>query len=895
MAEDIPSSAAPLGDAGSAFPGPGARISHYEILSELGRGGMGVVYRARDLRLGHEVALKCPRLDRKPGPTEIRRILREARTAAKLSHPYIVPLLDVFEHGGLPLLVFELVEGTSLRVLLGPGRPLPTLEALRYAEEIVEALAAAHARDILHRDVTPNNVLVGTDGHARLTDFGIAHLLAPPDEGGRDRSVTADTVSGAVVAGTVGYMAPERALGNPGDHRADLFSVGVVLYEMCAGAPAFRSSEEGGVLEAVLHREPTSLCRLNYEVPEELERIVRKSLSKRPDERYQSCSDMLADVRALRRRLETGSHEYEPVAPRLRRAGRRRAIAAALTALAVVVALGAYETVRRLRQRLPPWTAQRITADPGWETDPALSPDGGTIAYTSNRSGNADIWIVDARGGEPLRRTTDPAQDRSAAWFPDGSALAFVSDRSGSDSVWKLPRLGGAPTLLVPDAVAPAISPDGTRIAFARWEAGGWLRIAVADLADPARVVMLTGEGDGLWGHRSPAWSPDGRFLCYEDFRDLWVVPAAGGKARRLTTAHETDRHPVWSPAGSHVYFHSMRDGNTALWRVRVRDGRAERLTPGSGPEAQPSVSRDGRRMAYSTYATNPDLAVLDLESGRTTLLSGTATETLPAFAPDGGWIVFCSDRGGKYDLWAQDLVDGRPGGPPRRISDQPGSATLPAISPDGRWIAYGRVLNEERDVWILPAEGGPSFNFSAHPAVDIHPAWSPDGGRIAFVSDRDGGQQVWIAGVAQGRRVGEPVRLTSGDAAESLPRWSPDGARIAYVSARQGAEEVWIAEIAGGRPPRPLTSGAGARCARWEAGGEYLWVNGNWGGEWLEIRRVRVRDGEVTPLPWPAVLPDSLAATTFDLSPDGRFLVHVQEREPRGDVWLLEVARGSF
>jgi Tol biopolymer transport system component len=895
VADDSSPLAAPSEEAGFASFAQGVRVSHYEILSELGRGGMGVVYRARDLRLGHEVALKCPRLDRRLSRFEIRRILREARTAARLSHPYIVPLLDVFEHEGLPLLVFELVEGKSLRVLLSPGEPLPVLEALRYTEEIVEALGAAHARRVLHRDVTPNNVLIGTDGHARLTDFGIAHLLLTPEELSQASTVDRDTASGARVAGTVGYMSPERAVGNPGDHRSDLFSMGAVLYEMCAGEAPFRSSDGRGILDAVLHREPTSLCRLNYETPEELERIVRKALAKRVDERYQDCSDMLADIRALRRRLESGSYEYEPAAQRPRRAGRRWAIAVTLGVLATVVALGAYEAQRRLWQRLPPWTAHRVTAGPGWESDPALSPDGNTIAYTSNRSGNADVWIVDARGGESLRRTTDPARDHSPAWYPDGAALAFVSDRGGSDSIWKLPRLGGAPTLLVTDAVDPAISPDGTRIAFARRDVGGSLRIGLADLADPARSVVLTGEGDGLWDHRSPAWSPDSRFLCYEDFRDLWLVPAAGGKARRLTTEHETDRHPVWSPDGSHVYFHSMRAGSSALWRVRVRDGRTERLTPGSGPETRPSVSRDGRRMAFATYATDPDLAILDLESGGATRLTGSATEALPAFSPDGGWIVFCSDRAGKYDLWVQDLVAGRPAGASRRLTDHPGSATTPVVSPDGRWIAYGRVVDQERDVWILPAGGGPAVNFSEHPAVEMHPAWSPDGGRLAFVSDRDGAERIWIAEVRDGRRSGEAARLTSGKGEDSFPCWSPDGRRIAFVRSDQGTEEIWIVGVAGGQPARPLTSGAGARCARWEAGGEFLWVNGRWGGDRFEIRRTRARDGETMPLHWALFLPDSLAATTFDLSRDGRFLAHVAEQEPRSDVWLMEVTRRSF
>jgi Tol biopolymer transport system component len=427
---------------------------------------------------------------------------------------------------------------------------------------------------------------------------------------------------------------------------------------------------------------------------------------------------------------------------------------------------------------------------------------------------------------------------------------------------------------LIPDAFDPAISPDGMRIAFAHRDEGGFARIAVAELDNPAGHTVLTRNDDGLWDHYRPAWSPDGKTICYSDFRDLWVVPAAGGEAERLTVEHGTDRDAVWSPDGSHVYFSSMRESTIILWRVHVKSGRAERVTQGAGPASQPSLSTDGRRLAFSTFTKNPDLVLVDLETGRSARIHGLETEALPAFFPDRSRIVFTSRRGGEFDLWVQDLVDGRPDGIPRRLSDQAGTESVPTVSPDGKWLAYSRVLNQERDVWIMPAAGGLPLRFSDHPSVDMQPAWSPDGTRLAFVSDRSGRQQIWVAEVKSGQRISEALHLDSGDAPVSF---------------------LWIVEVDGDRPARRLTSGADARCVRWTADSESLWINGSWGNDRLEIRHLRLADGQAMPRSRAVVMPDGPAAGIFDVSADGRFIVHVIEEEPTGDVWLMEAVSGSY
>jgi tetratricopeptide (TPR) repeat protein len=325
---------------------PGQRISHYEIVAEVGRGGMGVIYRARDLTLGRNVALKCP-WPPDPNPRQRSRFLREAKAASRLSHPHIVPLIEVIEDGGTPWLAMELVEGATLRSLLGGDHPLPVLEALRHAEGLAGALQAAHDRNILHRDVNPNNIMITADGRAVLTDFGLAHFVRLSETSSTHTRDSEAAGEGRVV-GTPHYMSPEQALGKPLDARSDIFALGAVLYEMCTGRQAFPGTG-GDVVDAILHREPTSVSRLNYEVPAELERITRKALAKDPGARYQDARDLLVDLRALRRQLDhesyAGQHVTSPVPPPSRRWWVLGAVALAAAAAAVFVLRGKPETV----------------------------------------------------------------------------------------------------------------------------------------------------------------------------------------------------------------------------------------------------------------------------------------------------------------------------------------------------------------------------------------------------------------------------------------------------------------------------------------------------------------------------------------------------------------------
>jgi TolB protein len=317
-------------------------------------------------------------------------------------------------------------------------------------------------------------------------------------------------------------------------------------------------------------------------------------------------------------------------------------------------------------------------------------------------------------------------------------------------------------------------------------------------------------------------------------------------------------------------------------------------MSLGTGPEGEPSLSRDGRRLAYSTYIDNPDIVLLDLRTGERREIPGLREETTPVFAPDRTSVLFSSDRDGAVDLWLQRLDDGRLRGNPVQLTTEAGSKVVPAFSPDGRWIAYGRVVEDRRDIWIVPAGGGRTVPFVEDSSVEMHPAWSPDGSRLAFVSDRGGRFRVWVRGVSDGAPVGEARVLTSGAGADGLPAWSPDGASIAFLRGIDNASEVWTVGASDRPIEKQLTRGADARFLRWEGAGRSLVVSGTWGERAVRLRRVARTTGATVEFLPAVALGETSAAGDFDLSRDGALLAYTRY-DRRGDIWLLEAGRGSF
>jgi serine/threonine protein kinase len=412
----------------------GARLGPYEILSALGSGGMGEIYRARDPRLGRDVAIKVLPAEFSVDADRLRRFEQEARAAAALNHPNILTVHEIGTPDGQPYIVSELLDGQTLRAALGHGA-LPVKKAIEYASQICQGLAAAHERGIVHRDLKPENVFVTKDGRIKILDFGLAKLseVAVVGASATMMATRAETSPGLVV-GTIGYMSPEQVRGHPVDHRSDIFSFGSILYEMLSGARLFTSDTAGDTLSAILVKDPPELTIGRGGISPGVQRILRYCLEKQPERRFQSVTDVAFALEAVMVTTES------PVAAA--RAPDRRGrwtMPLVLTATAVVAALiGVTAAMRWTGRRGTPAATDhvslvevaRLTHDVGFSDWPSWSPVGTVFAFSSNRSGNFEVYVRRVESGQDVNITNDPADDVQPAFSPDGTSIAFVSTRS---------------------------------------------------------------------------------------------------------------------------------------------------------------------------------------------------------------------------------------------------------------------------------------------------------------------------------------------------------------------------------------------------------------------------------------------------------------------------------
>jgi Tol biopolymer transport system component len=765
---------------------------------------------------------------------------------------------------------------------------------------VVSGLSAAHDKGIVHRDLKPENIFVTSDHRLKLLDFGLAKRLRVEEGGSSDTTISLPptTVLGTVL-GTVGYTSPEQARGEAVDERSDLFAFGAVLYELLTGQHPFRRRSHAETTTVLLTENPPAPSALNPDVPASCDAIVLKALEKDRELRYQSATEVRADLLRVQRELSTAQHASGPAfaGPSRRRGTGMLKVAGVVTVAGALVAAVVGLWMRP--NAVPPFEPRQVTVGLGTDSDPALSPDGNFLAYASDEGGNQDIWLLDLRSGSSVRRTTDVAADRRPVWMPDGGELLFVSERDGKPGVWRMSALDGPATRLIPDADDVAVSPDGQHVAFARLVSRGETRIAVAPLADVTRVRFVTNDGDGRWNHAQPAWSPDGTRICYRAQMSLWMVPAAGGRGVPILHSNHFLRNPCWSGDGEHIYFSSNREGPEAIWRVNTSGQNLVRVTAGTGPESQPTVSRDGRLMAFSTRREDFLLVVREVATGEEATWGTVAHETMPALSPDGQAVFFQSNAAPpNTQLWAVRLEGGRPAGRAQRLTSHDGSISHPAVSPDGLWVAYSLIdqAGDRRSICVIPAAGGQPVHVTDGPE-DTVPEWMPDGRHILFIRTTSGVEHAWRVRVEQGRPLGAAEQLSRGATADSVAVASPDGSLVGLIRAGEapGSSDVWVIAADGGGRPRRITVGAEAKRLRWgRAGPEALFVTGRWGGPRLDLRRVEIFGGTVTPVAPPVSFGSSLELVDFSFSQDGRLLAYARS-ERLGNVWVARPGRGRF
>ncbi len=858
------------------------QIGPYRVLSEIGRGGMAVVYKAEDPRLGRYVALKFISPHLISSQQAKQRMISEARAASRLDHPNICTIYDIGEtHDGRIYLTMAYYEGQTLAERLLKG-PVSVAEALAITAQIARALDHAHEAGVIHRDIKPSNVLLTSRGDVKVLDFGLAK------QGG-----LVITEPGTQL-GTVYYASPEQASGKQVDARTDLWSLGATLYEMLTGRTPFTGEEAMGVLYQIVHDEPPAL---GSDVPWPVARVVRKLLAKNPGSRYANARELLVDIGAP---VSTGSDpgSVTGIPPAKSRVWQIAFVVLAVALLAVV-ALPLY--IGRTGSQPALETPIPLTSFPGREELATFSPDGSQVAFTWNgpNQDNFDIYVKFLDSPEALRLTEAPGWDSSPVWSPNGKEIAFLRERPGGVMEVRLTTpIGGPERLLttVRCSVRSGMSwsSGGERILVANHPSADGSPEVVSIHAGTGEKQTLIRAPENTIEVRSPIVSPDGKKVAFDALRGTGLGDTylfAGDRLKRLTFTGGEPEGLAWTRDGKHILSARLSsDGRRNMWRVPVSGGDAERVALGENP-SQPTVSKMGDRLAFSKRVTYYGIVRIDAShpgnsAAASRFISSTRFDATPHFSPDGERIAFSSSRSGDVEIWVCD-ADGTNLQQLTKI----GVAGSPRWSPDGTSIAFDSIVDGNPDVYVVNANGGQPRRITTDEAVDVVPSFSRDGKWIYFASLRTGEFQVWkIASGPAGEPDATPVQVTTGGGFHANE--SMDGSVLYYSNTRSSENSIWRKPVDGG-PEELVIDGVDSGWGNWEVHPDGIYFINTRGpsnpfmdGTWA-VYFFRFRDRKVSEVVRLNHLP-TRGGEGLGVSPDGRWIL-IGDIAIESDLMLVE------
>ncbi len=803
----------------------GKTFGHYQILGKIGSGGMGEVYRARETRLERDVAIKLIPAHVASDPERVARFEREAKAIAALQHPNIVTIHAVESIDGRNCIVMELVDGKTLAELITPGG-MALEQFFAIAIPLADALRAAHAKGITHRDLKPANIMQDKEGRLRVLDFGLAKLLSAPEVSGEMTIAAADSVTAeGRILGTASYMSPEQAEGKPVDHRSDIFSMGIIFYEMAAGIRPFKGDTPISTVSSILKEKPPSITELRANLPRHLGRVIHRCLEKNPEKRFQRARDVCNELEGLQQEIESGDIEESISASRSRssmdlQAPKRRIpwlpVAAGLVLVAAIAATFLFP-----RKPAPEPPASNVKSRPvtgavGVESAGSWSPDGGFIAYSHSQSGPMDLFVVSAAGGDPITLVKSAYDSVAPRWSPDNRWVAFVSNRDSKISIYLVPPLGGQVQKLT-DTGAPPLS----------------------DM------------GQALLGSRP--WSPDARRLVFSRLDEtgavaLWTVELDSRKEMQVTHPEpgNVDYFASFSDDGAQILYGHSAGGASATMVMPAAGGAAKEILHESAPFLFPSWAPDGKRIVYSPFSNG--IWVADVSSGHKRQVLVLDNTTLPMVGRDGRILYDKSSH--QTDLYSQDLA----GREQKRLTFHTQDNFGAQISPDGGTVAYLSTRTGNGEIWLIDRKTGSERQLTNRPAYDTDPSWSPDGREIAFSSDQEGKPGLWIVSAEGGalRKLGSQT-ITWG-----APRWAPDGSAIGIVSLGGGGNALFLVDPKTGASRKVLDHVAEFGFYR-DADHVIYAVEGSW----QEMRAANLKTGESSVLL-------NTPFTEIQIAPDG-------------------------